>query len=296
MNAKILEAIYEQNKLGKDAALCFLIENKGSTPGEDNSVMAIFSDGSILGTVGGGSIEKDIIRRTLEGMKDGNSFEFDYNLSKNGELKMSCGGNCRGFVKYFKSSNRLLIFGAGHVSQKLSRVASKTSFEVTVIDDRKEFKDSPDFIDIKEFIAEDFYSAVEKINFDEKKTYIVLCNRGHAYDEKALEVIKDKDFAYLGMIGSKAASLFKELKEEGISEQFLNKIYTPIGLDIDNGSVEEIAISIMAEILMVKNNKDASIQRLTAKWDKSYHIYFHLNIWNSFKIPLTQSIEKFHIY
>lgn len=263
MKAEILERIFIENQQGRDAALCFLIENKGSTPGEDNSVMAVFADGSILGTVGGGAIEKDVIRRVMEGMKNGQSFEFDYNLSKNGELRMSCGGNSRGYVKYFKSQNRLLIFGAGHVSQKLARVATKTGFDVTVVDDRKEFETSPDFADIKEFMAEDVKSAIEKIDFDGKKTYIVLCNRGHAYDKKTLEYLVDKDFAYLGMIGSKAkvVGLFDQLKSEGIEEEFLKQIYTPIGLDVDNGSVEEIAISILAEILMVKNKKDGKVQK-----------------------------------
>lgn len=263
MKAEILEKIFVENQQGRDAALCFLIENKGSTPGEDNSVMAVFADGSILGTVGGGAIEKDVIRRVMEGMKNGQSFEFDYNLSKNGELRMSCGGNSRGYVKYFKSQNRLLIFGAGHVSQKLARVAAKTGFDVTVVDDRKEFEQSPDFADIKEFIAEDVKSAIDKIDFDGKKTYIVLCNRGHAYDKETLEYLVDKDFAYLGMIGSKAkvVGLFDQLKSEGIEEEFLKQIYTPIGLDVDNGSVEEIAISILAEILMVKNRKDGKVQK-----------------------------------
>ena len=267
MKAEILEAIYQENKMGRDAALCFLIENKGSTPGEDNSLMAVFEDGSILGTIGGGAIEKDVIRRTLLNMKEGQSFEFDYNLSKSGELKMSCGGDSRGFVKYFNSSNRLIIFGAGHVSQKLARIATKTGFEVYVIDDRKEFENSEDFADIKEYMQVDIESAVENIDFDSKKTFIVLCNRGHAYDKKTLENIYDKDFAYLGMIGSrsKVKNIFKELKEEGIGEDFLNKIYSPIGLDVDNGSVEEIAISIMAEILMVKNKLSGNIQKLSNK-------------------------------
>ena len=69
MKAEILDLIYEENKKGKDAALVFLIENKGSTPGEDNSLMAVLSDGKSFGTIGGGKIEADVIRRTLEGFK-----------------------------------------------------------------------------------------------------------------------------------------------------------------------------------------------------------------------------------
>lgn len=263
MKAEILDKIYQENRRGKDAALVFLIENKGSTPGEDNSLMAVLSDGEFFGTIGGGKIEADVIRRSLEGFKDGKSFEFDYNLSKDGKLKMACGGNSRGFVKYFKASNRLIIFGAGHVSQKLARIATKTNFEITVIDDRDEFKDSPDFEEIKEYMAESVEKAIEKIDFDKEKTYIVLCTRAHSQDAEVLRNILDKDYSYLGMIGSKAKviSVFKDLEKEGYDRAKLNQIYTPIGLDIDNGSVEEIAISIMAEILMIKNKKSGQSQK-----------------------------------
>ena len=264
MKADVLEKIYEENKKGRDAALVFLIENKGSTPGEDNSLMAVTSAGKFLGTIGGGKIEADVIRRCLEGFPKGESFEFDYNLSQNGELKMSCGGDSRGFVKYFKAANRLIIFGAGHISQKLARIATKTNFEVTVIDDRSEFRESPDFSDIKDYIEAPIEEAVGKIDFDKDKTYIVLCTRGHAHDTKVLREILGKDFHYLGMIGSKAkvVRVFKELEEEGFNRKDLDEIYTPIGLDLDNGSVEEIAISIMAEILMIKNKKTGEIQKL----------------------------------
>ena len=264
MKADVLEKIYEENKKGRDAALVFLIENKGSTPGEDNSLMAVTSAGKSFGTIGGGKIEADVIRRCMEGFAKGESFEFDYNLSQNGELKMSCGGDSRGFVKYFKAANRLVIFGAGHISQKLARIATKTNFEVTVIDDRSEFRQNPDFSEIKEYIDAPIEEAVDKIDFDKDKTYIVLCNRGHAYDSQTLRKIIDKDFHYLGMIASKAKVIrvFKELEEEGYKREDLEKIYTPIGLDVDNGSVEEIAISIMAEILMIKNKKTGEIQKL----------------------------------
>lgn len=263
MKSNILEKVYEENKRGRDAAIVFIIENQGSTPGEDNSLMAVLSDGSSFGTIGGGEIEADVIRRAVEGFKDKKSFEFDYNLSKNGKLRMACGGNSRGFVKYFKASKRLIIFGAGHVSQKLARIATKTNFEVTVIDDRDEFKDSKDFEGIKEYITDPIDIAIKKINFDEDKTYIVLCTRGHGLDADVLKNILYKDYRYLGMIGSKAKviSVFKDLEEEGFDRAKLNQIYTPIGLDIDNGSVEEIAISIMAEILMIKNKKTGQIQK-----------------------------------
>ena len=264
MKRKILEFILEAEENNMDTALITLIENKGSAPGEDNSLMAIRSDGEMIGTIGGGKIEADLIRRSKEALKTGENFEFDYNLSKKGELKMSCGGSSRGFVKIFKSSNRLIIFGAGHISQKLARIATLTNFKVDVVDDRGEFKQSEDFVNIENYYHMDSKDALNKLLFDKDKTYIVLATRGHSHDQKVLTEILNKEFKYLGMIGSKAKviEIFKNLKEMGFDDKKLDKIYTPIGLDIDNGSVEEIAISILSEILMIKNRKDGSLQKL----------------------------------
>lgn len=264
MKAEILEKIYEENKKGKDAALIFLIENRGATPGEENSLMAVFKDGSTLGTIGGGVIEADVIRKSLEGMQKGKSFEFEYKTSDKSDSKGYCGEGTRGFVKYFKSQNRIVIFGAGHVSQKLARIAVKSNFYVIVTDDRREFENAKDFEKINEYICEDIEKAVEKIEFDREKTYIVVCTRSHALDQKVVSAVLDKDYRYLGMIGSKKKidNIFNSLTEEGFSREKLEKIYAPIGLDIANGSAEEIAIAIMAEILAVKNNLSGKIQKL----------------------------------
>lgn len=273
MKAEILKKIYEENKQGRDGALAFLMENRGSTPGEDNSVMAVFADGSSMGTIGGGAIEADVIRRCRENMKAGTSFEFDYNLSKNGELKMACGGNSRGYVQYFKARKRLIIFGAGHVSQKLARIATRTGFAVDVIDDRADFQDSPDFVGIDTYSTLPVEEAAANLPFDADQTFIVLCTRGHAHDKEALRALVGKECAYLGMIGSKAkvATVFQELREEGVAKEALDKVYAPIGLDLDNGSVEEIAISILSQMLMVKNGKDGRSLREKREREEDHH-------------------------
>lgn len=258
MQAEILKRIYEENNRGRDCALALIVENRGSTPGNDSSLMAVFSDGSSFGTIGGGAIEADVIKRSLEGMKEGKAFEFDYSLTEKGTLKMACGGDSRGFVKYFKAAKRLVIFGAGHVSQKLAALASKTGFAVDVIDDREEFRTSPDFQGIDNYYCMEVDRAIEKIEFDPEKTFIVLCTRGHAHDQEALKALAGKPCAYLGMIGSKAkvARVFKELQAEGVKKEDLDKVYAPIGLNLDDGSVQEIAVSILAQILTIKNGTD----------------------------------------
>ncbi|MDO5755818.1 MAG: XdhC/CoxI family protein [Tissierellia bacterium] len=256
MQAKILQKIYEKVDQGQKAALVLLTENKGSTPGRDGSVMAVFQDGTSLGTIGGGAIEYDIIKRAKEAMENGDDFEFDYNLTEKGELKMACGGDSKGFVKLFFPNKNLIIFGAGHVSQKLSRIAVKTGFNVIVTDDREEYQREKDFQGIQKYITATPKDAVEQIQFHKDNTYIVVCTRGHNGDEEALKALLPKDYKYLGMIGSrrKVGAVIKKLREEGFTKEQIGTVHMPIGLNIDDGSVEEIAISILAEILMIKNN------------------------------------------
>ncbi|MDO5028083.1 MAG: XdhC/CoxI family protein [Bacillota bacterium] len=264
MESKILREIDLRVSQGQRAALVILTKNKGSAPARQGSTMAVFQDGSSLGTVGGGAIEYDIMKRAQQAIKDGQDFEFDYNLSKDGKLQMSCGGASQGFVKVFYPNSQLIIFGAGHVGQKLARIAVKTAFDVRVVDDRIDFKDAEDLKDISAFIGKNPEEALADLNFSKDSTYIVVATRGHAQDQEVLENILRKDFKYLGNIGSKAKvhSLRKKLTAKGFSKEEIDKIHMPIGIDIDNGSVEEIAISIMAEILLIKNSGQLVQQKL----------------------------------
>lgn len=255
MQANILSYINEKVGEGQRAALVILTKNRGSVPGQEGSTMAVFEDGTTKGTIGGGAIEYDVTKRTVEALKKGEDFEFDYNLSKDGELKMACGGNSTGIVKIFYPNADLIIFGAGHVSQKLARVAIKTGFNVTVTDDREAFKDAEDFKGIRNYLVGKPKDVIDSLRFSSHNTFIVVATRGHENDEEAIEALLRKEYKYLGMIGSrkKIGGLVSRLKEKGFSLEEINKIHMPIGLDIDDGSVEEIAISILAEILMVKN-------------------------------------------
>ena len=167
---------------------------------------------------------------------------------------MSCGGRNKGYIKIFRANPSLIIFGAGHVGQKLARVAVNTNFDVTVVDQREDFEDKKDLENIREFVIsnpKDFASS-HKFN---KNTYILICTPD--YDEEVLENVIDKDYKFLGMIGSKrkVKRVFDNLKEKGIKEDLIKKVHAPVGYDIDDGSVEEIAISILSLMISIKNNK-----------------------------------------
>lgn len=254
MDLEVIRALENELSRGRDVALVIITESKGSTPGADNSSMAVLQNDKTVGTVGGGAIEYDLIKEAKKALEENKEKSLDYSLTEKEELKMLCGGQNKAYIKIFRANPKLLIFGAGHVGQKLARIAAKTNFDVKVIDKRDEYKDKKDFEDIGEFITSGPKEYLEDKDFD-KNTYIIICTPD--YDEKVLEKVLDKNYKYLGMIGSKrkVKKVFDSLERKGFGKDLVKKIHAPVGLDIGDGSVEEIAISIMAEILAVKNGK-----------------------------------------
>ena len=267
MDTNVLSKITEKVDGGEKAALVILSNNAGSVPGKEGSLMGVFQDGSIIGTVGGGAIEYDIIKRSMEAMEKNENFNFDYSLTEDGKLQMACGGQASGFVKVLIPKDKLIIFGAGHCAQKLAKFAVNCNFSVTVIDDREEFKTHPDFKGISEYLLGTPEEVVDKLIFNGDSTYIVVATRGHKHDFDAARVLMNKDYKYLGMLGSKkkAIELKDKLLKEGFDREEINNMYLPIGLDISDGSIEEIGISILGEILKVKNNLKGQSRRIELK-------------------------------
>lgn len=254
MSKEILKSILERLESDEEAALVMLTDSSGSTPGAEGAIMAVFKDGKTQGTVGGGKIEFDLIKRSMEALITGSDFTFNYLLSEKGELKMSCGGTAEGFVKIMKPNEKLVIFGAGHTSQKIAAIAKSLKFDIYVVDDRDEYKDMEAFKGVKRFFACSPGDALEEINLN-SRTYVIIVTRGHEHDYEALREVIDKNTAYIGMMGSrkKVKEIKDKLKTEGISQDKINRLYAPVGLDISDSTPEEIAISIISEILAVKN-------------------------------------------
>lgn len=237
---------------GRRAALVTLTESGESSPGVAGGMMAVLEDGSSCGTVGGGAVEAEVQRRCAEAIRGGKEFfEFELSLKEGDELGMICGGEVKGFARVFQNENRLFVFGGGHVGRKLAEVGYASGFSVIVVDNRElEPADfPPSKLENADFGA--YASALEAGG----GCYAVIVTRGHAFDYHVLRAIAEKPFRYIGMIGSrqKVAATFARLREDGVAEEHIEKIYAPVGLDIDDGSPGEIAVAILAEILMVKN-------------------------------------------
>lgn len=165
----------------------------------------------------------------------------------------------RGFGSVFGNQAGIAIFGGGHIAQCLAKVAVLTGFSITVIENRQEM--SSCFDGVRYLVCEpDDYDSVNAIGSCE---YAVICTRGHGTDAEALRYCLTKPLKYLGMIGSatKSAQVLEIMREENAPQDKLDSVFTPIGLDIASGSPQEIAISILSEILLVKNNGTPSHKR-----------------------------------
>jgi len=242
---------------GSRVALISVIGTIGSSPSSAGQIMAVLADGSSAGTVGGGATEHQIKQIAVEAIKKGEKvFEFSIDHAENG---MACGGSMSGYGNILGEENYLYIFGGGHIAQCLAPLAAATGFFVTVIEDRPEFESG--FPNSRYLVCkpEDYIKDIQLTD----SAYIVICTRGHETDGVALHYCLAKPYKYLGMIGSagKADKLFGKLRLDGYAEETLQSIYTPVGLDIASSIPAEIAVSIMAEILLIKNNGSLNHKR-----------------------------------
>lgn len=260
MEGKILKAVSDAVEKGIEVAVVTVLEVKGSSPGKEGSMMAVFSDGSIIGTVGGGALEYEIIQESLKAINKNSSCEKSFELTETGNLHMKCGGFIRVYIKIFAKREKLLIMGGGHLGTELYTLGKFLNKYVVIFDDREEFINKERFPKADELIFGKMEETVKNYSIDEN-SYIIIVTRGHENDKQCLKAILDKKISpkYIGMVGSKGKviSTYKELLSEGYSKEELKEIYSPIGLDISNSEPKEIALGIMAEIIAVKNKKIA---------------------------------------
>jgi xanthine dehydrogenase accessory factor len=253
----ILAFAQEHLAKGKKAALITITETYGSSPASAGQIMVVLSDGSSAGTVGGGATEYQIKEKAMDAIKNG---EKVFNISiDHAEYGMVCGGGMKGFGTILGEENHLYIFGGGHIAQSLAQIAAASGFFITVIEDRPEFES--EFSNVR-------YMLCKPENYEKEislhgSAYAVICTRGHNTDNEALRYCLSKKLKYLGMIGSskKAGVLLDNLRRDGYPEETLKNVYTPIGLDIAASVPSEIAVSIMAEILLIKNNGSPNHKR-----------------------------------
>src|SRR5512141_905320 len=255
MAKSIDQALSEIEKNNESAALCTVVRSEGSTPRHVGSKMLVYPDGKFIGTVGGGDLEHRVLDEAWMAMGEGKSRILTYNMSdpSRGDPGV-CGGQVEVFVEPILPPAMIVVIGAGHVGKAVVHLAKWLGLRVAVSDDRPEFC-TPEAVP-----GADAYYSVEmgklpehlKIN---KQTYIIITSRGSNVDQEGLPALLESNARYIGVIGSKRRWLttVKGLQAKGVPEDKIARVHSPMGLELNAETPEEIAVSILAEVLMIKD-------------------------------------------
>jgi xanthine dehydrogenase accessory factor len=257
-----LEKLTEHVRNGAPFVVATVVWSRGSTPRKPPARMIVREDGSSDFTIGGGPFEALVIEDAKAALKEGASALKSYRFLPVGEnaTGMTCGGEVDVFLEVHRRAARVVVFGGGHVALPLATLAKSTGFRVAVIDDRKEYASKERFPSADEVVfAEGGYARTDfPLETDD---YVVIVTRCHETDEACLVHVlrEDRDAAYVGMVASrrKARVLLARLLKDGLPAARLERVRSPVGLDIGAESPEEIAVAILAEILAERAGRDA---------------------------------------
>ena len=245
------EELKNQQKRG---AICIVIDTSGSTPRKHGSKMIVFEDGTIYGSIGGGSVEKDVAEKAVGLMAEGVPAKFTFNLED--DLGMHCGGTMEVYIEPINPAQKLLLFGAGHIGKAVAQFARDLEFSISIIDPRENIF-TPEMLHEYHCINEDYFKAIEAFPFD-GNTYCVIVTPKHLYDEEILGKIARKPHAYLGMLGShRKVEMARQrfLDEKVLTPEELDAVDMPIGLKFNVQTPQEIAVSIIAKLIDVRNSR-----------------------------------------
>jgi len=259
MNREVFAAVADALERGEPAALVTIVSTTGSTPQRVGAKMLVFGDGRIVGTIGGGCYENDAFGKAREAIASRAPQLVHYELSDDfaQETGLICGGQMDVYIEPIEPSPELYIIGGGHVGFHLARVAHEVGFRVHVIDDREKFANAERFPTAAEVIVDDIPSWIGRVSLP-SHAYAVIVTRGHTNDLEALRALAPRELRYLGLIGSRAkvARIYDALAADRMPADTLKRVHAPIGLDIGAVTPQEIAVSILAELIAVKHGKD----------------------------------------
>jgi xanthine dehydrogenase accessory factor len=266
MSESLYAALAALEKSGQSGALCTITREHGSVPRHAGSKMLVYPDGRILGSIGGGEMESRVIRAALEVMAGSPAHVVRYQLSSpaSGDPGV-CGGEVEIFVEPIRPLPTVLVIGGGHVGRALVHLARWLGFRVAVSDDRPEFCNPQAVPGADEYLPVPIAELPASFNFT-SETYIVMPTRGVALDVAGLPHLLEVPHAYLGIIGSRRrwATARRQLEQAGVSAEKLAAVTAPMGLELNAETPEEIAVSIMAEIVMRRRGGTGQPMRWTA--------------------------------
>src|SRR5688572_10233944 len=255
MDADIFEEIRRLRKEGRKAVLATIVQIRGSVPSFQTAKMLVRDDGSILGSVGGGCVEADVWAAAQDVLREEKSrvMTFDLTEESMAEGGLICGGKVEIFVEPVLPVPEMVIFGAGHISTQVSKIATVAGFRTTIVDNRPIYANADRFPEAEAIHSDSFEEAFQALTPTEN-TYLVIVTRGHQEDENVLRWAVGTNARYIGMIGSKRKirTIADNLTGEGIDRDRIERVHMPIGLDIGAVTPEEIAVAIVAEAIQIR--------------------------------------------
>lgn len=249
---EVTSALLEVLGSGQRGALATVVRTSGSTPQQPGARLLLKPNDTCVGTVGGGAIEYAILEALREARQSGQSQLIVHHLGY--DLGMCCGGRMEVFVEPIESAPRLFLCGAGHISKATATIATAVGFAVTVIDDREELNCAARFsrcqlelLDPAEFMRRDVVS---------RQDWVLIATHDHHLDEQVLELAVRRGAHYIGLVGSRR-KVFRLLARITARHPDidLERVYGPVGLDVGALGPEEIAVSIVAELVALRHGK-----------------------------------------
>jgi xanthine dehydrogenase accessory factor len=251
----IYDEIVRLRRLGQKCALATIVQVKGSIPSFESAKLLVREDGSMMGTVGGGCVEAEVWNAAREVLDTEKPKNMSFNLGQDAAYDngLICGGQLNIFVEPVIPQPHAYIFGGGHVSKSISKVASLAGFSTVIIDDRETYSNAERFPEAEATYADEYEAVFPQLPIN-SSSYLVIVTRGHRDDMRVLRWAVTTPARYIAMIGSKrkTISVIHELEKEGLSRELFEKIFAPMGLDIGAESPEEIAVSVVAEMIAAR--------------------------------------------
>ena len=262
----LYDEIVRLRNLGEKCAVATIEQVNGSIPSYESAKLLVREDGSMMGTVGGGCVEAEVWTAAREVIESEKPRHLSFSLGQDAAYDegLICGGQLNIFVEPVIPQPRAFIFGGGHVSKSISKVATIAGFSTTIVDDREAFANPQRFPEAEATYAEEYESVFPKLPVN-SSTYIIIVTRGHRDDMRVLRWAVSTSAKYVSMIGSKRKTIavVKELEKEGIPRDQFERVFAPMGLEIGAESPEEIAISVVAEMIAVRRAPSADWKSLS---------------------------------